>query len=145
MIRVLYAVDTMAYAGTQTHIAAMIRGHDRTRFLPRLLCLQEKGALGARLEAEGVPVEAYGLKRIYDCAAAREGLRLAAFLRRERIDVLHAYLFAAQAFCVPPARLAGVPLVVAGRRASTGPHGGTGSRGGSPTPSRICRSPTPRR
>ena len=118
MIRVLYAVDTMAYAGTQTHIAAMIRGHDRTRFLPRLLCLQEKGALGARLEAEGVPVEAYGLKRIYDCAAAREGLRLAAFLRRERIDVLHAYLFAAQAFCVPPARLAGVPLVVAGRRAA---------------------------
>lgn len=117
VIRVLYLIDTMAYAGTQTHIANMLRGHDRSRFSPRLLCLQEKGALGARLEAEGFPVEAFGLRRIYGPAAARACLRYLAYLRREAIDVVHAYLFSAQAFGIPPARLAGVPLVLAGRRA----------------------------
>ena len=117
MIRVLYVIDTMVYAGTQMHIANMIRGHDGSRFSPRLLCLQEKGALGERLEAEGVPVEAYGLRRIYDLAAARACLRYLAYLRRERIDVVHAYLFSAQAYGIPPARIAGVPLVIAGRRA----------------------------
>lgn len=117
MIRVLYLIDTMAYAGTQTHIANMMRGHDRARFSPRLLCLQEKGALGERLEAEGFPVEALGLRRIYGLAAVRACARYAACLKRERIDVVHAYLFSAQVFGIPPARLAGVPLVLAGRRA----------------------------
>lgn len=117
MINVLYLIDTMAYAGTQTHVANMIRGHDRSRFNPRLCCLQEKGVLGVRLEEEGVSVEAFGLRRIYGPAAARACLRYISSLRRDRIDVVHAYLFSAQAFGVLPARLAGVPLVIAGRRA----------------------------
>mgnify|MGYP002682080246 CR=1 FL=1 len=117
MIKVLYLVDTMICAGTQTHIANMVRGHDRGRFTPGLLCLQEKGPLGERLEAEGYPVGALGLDRIYGPAAARACARYVARLRREAIDVVHAYLFSAQVFGVPPARLAGVPLVLAGRRA----------------------------
>lgn len=117
VIKVLYLIDTMICAGTQTHIANMVRGHDRDRFAPGLLCLQGKGPLGERLEAEGYPVGALGLERIYGPAAARACARYVARLRREAIDVVHAYLFSAQVFGVPPARLAGVPLVLAGRRA----------------------------
>ncbi len=116
MIKVLYIVDAMTYMGTQTHIAAMMRGHDKSRFKPYLLCLQEKGPLGEILESEGYPVTAYDLKRVYAVKAARSYLRLIPFLRREGIDVVHSYLFSAQFYGVPAARLAGVPLVIAGRR-----------------------------
>jgi glycosyltransferase involved in cell wall biosynthesis len=117
MINVLYLIDTMAYGGTQTHIASMLRGHDRRRFNPFLLCLQQKGSLGEQLEAEGFSVTSYGLKRIYALRAARSYPRYIGFLRGKRIDVVHAYLFAGQAYGIPGARIAGVPLVIAGRRA----------------------------
>lgn len=116
MIRVLYVIDSMLFAGTQRHIAGMLRGHDTSRFRPYLLCLQKKGPLGEELEQEGYPVTAYGLKRIYAWQAMRTYPRYLSFLRREKIDVVHAYLFAAQVFAIPGARLAGVPLVIAGRR-----------------------------
>ncbi|MDD5557262.1 MAG: glycosyltransferase [bacterium] len=116
MIRVLHLIDSMACGGTQTHVANMVRGHDASRFSPSVLCLQEKGALGERLEGEGWPVVSLGLRRIYGVSAARSYPRYVRFLVRERIDVVHAYLFAGQAYGVPGARLAGVPLVIAGRR-----------------------------
>lgn len=118
MIKVLYIIDSMFRAGAQTHVAAMIRGHDKNRFQPYLLCLQGKGPLGEELEAEGYRVAAYGLKRVYALQAACSYARFVTFLKRERIDVVHAYMFAAQIYGVPPARLAGVPLVIAGRRDS---------------------------
>lgn len=116
MIRVLYIIDTMFYAGTQTHIASMMRRHDRSRFSPYLLCLQEAGPLGGDLEAEGYPVTSYGLKRVYASQAALSYPGYLSFLMREKIDIVHAYLFAAQLYGIPGARLAGVPLVIAGRR-----------------------------
>ena len=118
MIRVLYIIDSMFFAGAQNHIASMIRGHDKNRFRPYLLCLQEKGPLGEELEAEGYPVAAYGLKRVYALQAACSYMRFIPFLTRERIDVVHAYLFSAQIYGIPPSRMAGVPLVIAGRRDS---------------------------
>ena len=121
MVNVLYMIDSMFYAGAQTHIAGMMRGHDKKLFRPSLLCLQEKGPLGEELEAEGYPVAAYGLRRVYALQAIRSYTRFIPFLRRERIDIVHAYLFAAQIYGVPAARLAGVPLVIAGRR-SMGIH-----------------------
>jgi len=116
MVNVLYMIDSMFYAGAQTHIAGMMRGHDKNRFRPYLLCLQEKGPLGEELEAEGYPVAAYGLKRVYALQAAWSYTRFIPFLKHERIEIVHAYLFAAQIYGVPAARLAGVPLVIAGRR-----------------------------
>jgi glycosyltransferase involved in cell wall biosynthesis len=118
VIKVLYIIDSMIRAGAQTHVACMIRGHDKSRFQPYLLCLQEKGPLGEELEAEGYPVAAYGLRRVYALQAACSYARFVPFLKRERIDVVHAYMFAAHIYGIPPARLAGVPLVIAGRRDS---------------------------
>ncbi|MCX6357535.1 MAG: glycosyltransferase [Candidatus Aureabacteria bacterium] len=116
-LRVLYVIDAMTYKGTQTHIANMMRGHDTSAFEPYLLCIQEKGPLGEQLESDGYHVMAYGLKRIYGVQAMCSYPGLIGFLRRNRIDIFHAYLFAAQVYGIPAARCAGVPLVIAGRRA----------------------------
>ena len=116
MLRVLYLIDSMTRNGTQSHIANMVRWHDRRRFRPYVLCLQGKGDLGRDLEAEGHPVASYGLKRIYASKAVGSYPGYVRFLKKERINVVHAYLFAAQVYGIPGARLAGVPLVIAGRR-----------------------------
>jgi len=105
----------MLYAGAQTHIAGMVRGHDRTRFEPYILCLQEKGPLGEDLAGEGITVMEYSLKRLYAWQAARSYPRYVSFLKRKKIDIVNAHLFAAQMYGIPGARMASVPLVVAGR------------------------------
>jgi glycosyltransferase involved in cell wall biosynthesis len=118
IINVAYVIDTMIFGGTQTHIMQMMRGHDKTRFRPFLVCLHEKGPLGDDLEGEGFPVHALGLKRIYTDGLVFGMPRFIRFLQSNRIAVAHCYLFSAHVFGVPAARLAGTPLVIAGRRAT---------------------------
>jgi L-malate glycosyltransferase len=53
-------------------------------------CLDEVGSLGAELRAQGMPIEALGRGTGLDMDCAR---RLAGFLRREKVDLIHAHQY----------------------------------------------------
>src|SRR5438067_9821303 len=61
---------------------------DRFRFV--FVCLDELGTLGQELRAEGFPVEVLQRRAGLDW---RCSLRLARFLRRERVDLVHAHQY----------------------------------------------------
>jgi len=61
---------------------------DQYRFV--FVCLDEIGTLGQELQAEGFPVEVLGRRPGIDWKGA---LRLARFLRREQVDLLHAHQY----------------------------------------------------
>jgi glycosyltransferase involved in cell wall biosynthesis len=67
-------------------LARQLRDHYRFRFV----CLDELGPLGAELRAEGFAVEVLGRRPGLDWRCA---LRLAARLRRERVDLVHAHQY----------------------------------------------------
>ncbi|HJT19248.1 MAG TPA: GT4 family glycosyltransferase PelF, partial [Nitrospira sp.] len=58
----------------------------------------------------------YRIGKLYGIRAMRQGVRLASYLKRHRIDIVHAYNFYANVFAVPAARLAGAPVVLASVR-----------------------------
>lgn len=71
--------------------------------------------------AAGVPVVNLGFQRASAGRRMPSGnaaafFRLVGHLRRARPDVLHAFLFHGYVTAAPAARLAGVPVLVAGRR-----------------------------
>ena len=68
------------------------------------------------IDLSSTPVQVYRIGKLYGVRAMREVLRLARYLKNERIDVMHAYNFYANVFAVPAARLAGVPVVLASCR-----------------------------
>lgn len=76
------------------------------------------------LRRDGVCVVDVGLRRDRDLRdAPPNAVRLARMvvqLRRERPDVVHAFLFRAYVLAAPAARMARVPVVVAGRRSLGG-------------------------
>lgn len=79
-------------------------------------CLRRAGRLLGECEGAQIPVHAYPLRSLYSPRVAVEALRLGRDLRRGQVDVVHAYNFYGNVFAVPAARLAGVPLVIAGIR-----------------------------
>jgi len=123
--RVLYFIGTLNIGGAERQLVELASHIDR-RFEPAVCCLFERGPLAAHLERAGVPVFSADINSVRDkhgLARVKAVLRLPLDLIRAwrlircyRPAVLHAVLFHAYIIGAFLGRLAGVPVVVAGRR-----------------------------
>lgn len=120
--RIAYVLPNVESGGTERHVLALIRRLDRSRFSPSLFTTAGGGSLFREFSAL-CPVTVFG-----DPAAGRrfrtgplEHLRtiarLAAIFRREKSDIVHAYLPAANVIAPAAARIAGVLKVIVSKRA----------------------------
>ncbi len=116
-VRVMYVVDHLKIGGAQTHLVQLLSRLDRRRFHPMVCALKAQGDLCRTVEAMGVPIFDGGLGRsLMGWGGARVLARLTRLLRRERIDIAHAYLFHPNVLTPIAGRLARVPVVVASKR-----------------------------
>lgn len=99
MIKILYIIDKNGLAGAQKHLNRVIEGLDRARFVPGLVTLEE-----------------LGVKRIYGISGIRGLIRLVRIMRSRKPDIVQTYLFSENILGVIAARLAGVKVIVTGRR-----------------------------
>ena len=83
-MRVMFIPTMMDVGGAEMLLAEIIRGLDRTRFLPQLCCLKHLGTLGETL-AEEVPTYSNLIGHKYDLPVLR---RLMHLLRSQRIDAV---------------------------------------------------------
>jgi len=115
--RVMYVVDHLKIGGAQTHLVQLLGRLDRRRFTPMVCALKAHGELSQAVARLDVPVFDGGLGRtLMGWSGARVLARLTSLLRRERVDVAHAYLFHPNLLTPIAGRLAGVPAVVASKR-----------------------------
>jgi glycosyltransferase involved in cell wall biosynthesis len=104
-------IGQLTVGGAEGQLLELVRGLDRQRFDPVVYSLSEQaGLMQPRFEAEGVPVE-----RIGSVGPRRAG-RLAAACGRDRVDIVHSWLFIANSYAWAARRL-GVraPLVTSAR------------------------------
>jgi glycosyltransferase involved in cell wall biosynthesis/acetyltransferase-like isoleucine patch superfamily enzyme len=111
-VRVCFMIDRLTAAGTETQLVALIRRLDRTRVQPYLCLLDGADELSRSLEPADCPILRLGVRSLRHPSTTGKALRLARFLRRERIDVLQVYFPDSTYLGVPAARLAGVPHVI---------------------------------
>lgn len=108
-LTVAYFSNAEVRGGAEEHILTLLRGLDRTRFRPLLVCTPETAAkLGADVPAD-VTVIPLRLHRLRDLGPA---YRLARVLRERRVDILHAHLFYSSLFASPVGWLCRVPVIV---------------------------------
>ena len=125
-IRVAYVLPYLVAGGTEGHVLSLLRKIDRQRFSPLVIALGGGGELEPAFRNEEVPVRVLGRTGL----TPRPGERgrtvrdtlgclgtLSGILRRERPDIVHAYLPAANVIGPVAARLAGVPRVIVSKRA----------------------------
>jgi len=115
-IRLLKVLTTFFHGGTERQVLNLARHMDRGLFDLRFACFSRDGDYLAAFEALQAPISEFRFNRFYRPRSLRQQLRFAAFLRRQRIQILHSYNFYANVFAVPAARLAGVPVVLASVR-----------------------------
>jgi glycosyltransferase involved in cell wall biosynthesis len=105
-LRVVHVVASLTTGGAERHIESLTR---LSRHHQSVICLYERGLVAEAIEAGGTRVQFLGMNGWRKPLAT---LRLARALRRDRPDVVHVHLLAAQLWGIPAARLAGIPVVV---------------------------------
>jgi L-malate glycosyltransferase len=120
-VRLLTFMTLFAIGGTERHVASLADGLDYSRFDLEFGCLRRSGEFLTQLEARGLQVHEYAVRRLYGARTLAQQLRFAQHLRRRRIQIMHSYNFYPNVFAIPAARLARTPVVVASIR-DTGAH-----------------------
>ncbi|MEU9009417.1 glycosyltransferase [Streptomyces sp. NPDC048479] len=125
--RVCLMIGQLGLGGAEKQIVMLARGLAARGIETTLLLLSDGGPREAELAGSGVTVIRLGYQGIRPWVNLRTAVKrtaigvrafaqLVAHLRRTRPQVLHAYLFHCYIAAAPAARLARVPLCVAGRR-----------------------------
>ncbi|HEY6275011.1 MAG TPA: glycosyltransferase [Streptosporangiaceae bacterium] len=113
-------IGQLGTGGTEKQTVLLARGLRDRGIDTTVWVLFDGGRNEDALRQAGIPVVRVELRRsraalsVLRNAAGFAGLVLR--LRRERPDIVHAFLFSAYVIAVPAARLAGIPVLVAGRR-----------------------------
>jgi glycosyltransferase involved in cell wall biosynthesis len=102
--------------GTEGQMVTFLKGLNRERFDVHMGCLRRTGTLLGEVQALQIPITQYRVRSFYRPDTTAEQLRCARELWRLRVQIFHSYNFYGNLFAIPAARLARVPLVVAGVR-----------------------------
>lgn len=104
---ILKFLTKFAVGGTERQFVYMAEALDRRRFDVRVGCLLRAGEFLKDIEALNIPVSEYPIGSLYSPRMLRGQWRLAQDLRRQRVQLVHAYGFYPNVFSIPAARFAG--------------------------------------
>ena len=115
--KVFYLLDSLNVGGTETQAVELALRLPASDYEITMGCLRAEGPLLEKLKGSAVSVREFHPAGGLDSPAGLyQVLRLAAYLRRERFDVVHTHDLWSNLMGVMPARLAGVPAIVSSRR-----------------------------
>ena len=115
--RVFFVLDSLNIGGTETQAVELARRLDPERYEVTLACLQARGPLLDKLTGSTVRLMEFHPKGgMNSPGGIYQLLRLAAFLRRGKFDVLHAHDLWANLLGVPAGWLARVPVIISSQR-----------------------------
>jgi glycosyltransferase involved in cell wall biosynthesis len=115
-IRLLNMLTSFQIGGTERQVVNLALGFDPSRFDLHLACLRNRGELLEEVALLPVPRPVFDIGRLYGPKTLWQAIRLAVYIRRNRIQIVHTYGFYPNVFAIPAARLFGGPIVVASIR-----------------------------
>ena len=115
-IKLLKMLTSFHIGGTERQVVNLALGIDPSRFDLHLACLRSAGALLGEVKALQIPQPEFRIGRFYNPATFWQGMRLAQYIRKNRIQIVHSYGFYSNVFTVPTAWLAGKSFVIASIR-----------------------------
>jgi len=120
-VRLAIFAPALVTGGTQRHIQQLVRGLDRSKFRVVVYALRPGGEVAEELEASGVEVRILSSgERFVSFGTARAVARAARELRRDGVQIVHAYQWRPGLVGAIAGRLARVPVVLASKRSLSG-------------------------
>lgn len=122
-LRVVYVTASLDHGGSERQMIALATRLPRDRFEVEFILLTNRGPFAGEVERAGIRVRVLGSARrattpapVFAARVAIKVLRYIAWARRGRYDIVDAWLYHAYALTALTKPLAGVPIMVAGRR-----------------------------
>src|SRR5436190_194235 len=117
VIKLLLLIPTLDRSGAEKQLTTLATQLPRDEFDVRVVALTRGGPYAAELERCGIPLTVLGKRHKLDPIAFS---RLRALLRREQPDILHTWLFAANAYGrLAAGRQPAFPIIVSERCVDT--------------------------
>ncbi len=108
-VHVVHMIGSLATGGTERALVNFLLAADRREFRHTLVCLGSRGELAATVEAAGIPVRVLRIRHRHLLFSIP---RLALWLRRERVAIIHTHMYWAALWGRLAGILAGVPVMV---------------------------------
>ena len=115
-VKMLKFITLFAVGGTERQFLYLTKELDRSRFDIRVGCLARKGDFLRDIEAMNLPISEYSISSLFSYGSLRRQWTLAQDIRRDGIQLVHAYGFYPNLFSIPAARFAGNCVTVASVR-----------------------------
>jgi glycosyltransferase involved in cell wall biosynthesis len=112
-LRVALVIPTLDRGGAEKQLCLLAIGLREYNIEPHVVLLTREGPLRSMLDAVGVPVTLIGKRFKADPTAY---FRLRRWLKDWRGDIVHSWLFAANAYARHAARAVGIPVVLGSER-----------------------------
>jgi glycosyltransferase involved in cell wall biosynthesis len=109
--------------GTERQMTELIRRIDRNCFDLRVACFRREGPWLSRVEAAGVPIDAFPLGSLTSWRTGRQLHAFSGWCRRHRLKVLQTCDIYGNIFALTGAALARVPVRIGSRRGIVSPTG----------------------
>lgn len=115
-IKVVHCISNFEVGGTELNMVRTVERLDRSQFEVRVLVFRDQGGLRERVVAAGIPIDVPDLYKASGPSALKRVRQIFKRLKELSPDVVHCHDLYMNAWVVPCARLAGVPLVISSRR-----------------------------
>jgi glycosyltransferase involved in cell wall biosynthesis len=115
---VMLLAQHLSSGGSERQLTEIALSLDRSEFTPHAGCFRPGGFRERELREAGVPIAHFPMKSFLSTATVSQGAALARYLRRFRIQLVHAFDVPLNVFAIPVARAARVPVVLSSQRAS---------------------------
>ncbi len=113
-VKVLHLITELSSGGAQSALLRLLKGLDRTRFTPSVVCLYNgDDVVAQQIRALGIAVTDLQMRGKQQLGAFGQLYRL---LRQQRPAILHTWMFHANFPGRIVGRLAGVPIIITSRR-----------------------------
>lgn len=126
--KVLLLARELGLGGTERQLAETALALDRAKFEPHVGCFSSGGFRSNELRDGGVPILELNVQSFVSKSLFAGARRLGAYLRTQRIELVHAFDVPADLFAVPAARFYRAPVVLSSQRASRALTPGTTRR-----------------
>ncbi len=113
---VLLLARELDLGGSERQITEIAKTLDRSRFDPHVGCFRPQGIRNAELCAAGVPIVHFPVNSFASLRALSEAWKLANYIRRHRIRLVHSFDYPLTLFGVPVARCLTRAVVVSSQR-----------------------------
>jgi glycosyltransferase involved in cell wall biosynthesis len=116
-IRIEYVIDHLKMGGAQRHLIELFGAIDRERFAPQVCVAKGGGALTPAIERLGIAVRTFELgNSLNEVRTLVNLVRMAKRLRRERVEIVHGYLYLGNVLGMLAGALARTPIRIAAKR-----------------------------